>query len=276
MNLSPGYRYGLSNRAGEARMSFLKALCISFAIYSKIPVPHFEWTEKEMRFQLIFFPWVGAVIGALLVLWKYVCDWLPIGNIPYVLIDVAIPLLVTGGFHVDGYMDTMDALKSYKTREEKLEILKDPHIGAFSVIMLAVAGLIFAAAMAGMNRSFMVSFAGAFFLSRSLSGTAVMIFPPAKKDGMLRTFGDTSGRGKNNAVLIALLVEAAAGAAFMIIMNVLAGLFMVLAALVVFLYYRNKSLKEFGGITGDTAGFFVTVSEIAMAVAAWAVSVIAW
>ena len=62
----------------------------------------------------------------------------------------------------------------------------------------------------------------------------------------------------------------------MIIMNVLAGLFMVLAALVVFLYYRYKSLKEFGGITGDTAGFFVTVSEIAMTVAAWAVSVIAW
>ena len=120
-------------------MSFLKALCISFAIYSKIPVPHFEWTEKEMRYQLIFFPWVGAVIGALLVLWKNICGWLRIGDIPFVLIAVAIPLLVTGGFHVDGYMDMMDALKSYKPKEEKLAILKDPHIGAFAVIMLAVA-----------------------------------------------------------------------------------------------------------------------------------------
>ena len=192
----------------------------------------------------------------------------------YVLIAVAIPLLVTGGFHVDGYMDTMDALKSYKTKEEKLEILKDPHIGAFAVIMLAAAGLIYTAAMAGMDRSLVASFAGSFFLARALSGTAVMVFPPAKKDGMLRTFSDTSGRGKSKTVLIALLVEAAAGAAFMIIMDPLAGLLMVLAALAVFLYYRYKSLKEFGGITGDTAGFFVTVSEIAMAVAAWIASLI--
>ena len=255
-------------------MSFLKALCISFAIYSKIPVPRFEWTEKEMRYQLIFFPWVGAVIGALLVLWKNICGWLRIGDIPFVLIAVAIPLLVTGGFHVDGYMDMMDALKSYNPKEEKLAILKDPHIGAFSVIMLAVAGLIYTAALSGMDRSLIVSYAGSFFLARSLSGTAVIAFPPAKKDGMLRTFSDTSGKDKSSIVLLVLLIEAAAGAAFMIIMNVYAGLLMVLTALAVFLYYRYKSLKEFGGITGDTAGFFVTVSEIAMAIAAWVISLI--
>ena len=45
------------------------------------------------------------------------------------------------GFHVDGFMDTMDALHSYQPRERKLEILKDSHIGAFSVIKLAEFGL---------------------------------------------------------------------------------------------------------------------------------------
>ena len=44
-------------------MTALKALCIAFSIYSKIPVPIFDWKEKEMKYQLIFFPWVGAVIG---------------------------------------------------------------------------------------------------------------------------------------------------------------------------------------------------------------------
>ena len=41
---------------------------------------------------------------------------------------------------MDGYMDTMDAFHSYQPKERKLEILKDSHIRAFAVIMLAVYG----------------------------------------------------------------------------------------------------------------------------------------
>ena len=42
-------------------MTGLKAMCIAFSIYSKIPVPIFKWEEKEMKYQLIFFPvdWCG-------------------------------------------------------------------------------------------------------------------------------------------------------------------------------------------------------------------------
>ena len=53
----------------------------------------------------------------------------------FAFVGLAIILLVTGGIHMDGYMDTMDALHSYGSREKKLEILKDSHIGAFAVIM---------------------------------------------------------------------------------------------------------------------------------------------
>ncbi len=47
-----------------------------------------------------------------------------------------IPVWITGGIHLDGYADTCDALSSYGDREKKLEILKDPHCGAFAVIRL--------------------------------------------------------------------------------------------------------------------------------------------
>ena len=69
--------------------------------------------------------------------------WNEIEGILYPLMAPSIPLLVTGGFHLDGYMDTMDALHSYQKKEKKLEILKDPHIGAFSVIMARVYGLMY-------------------------------------------------------------------------------------------------------------------------------------
>ena len=106
-------------------MSVIKSFFISFSIYSKIPMPQFEWKKEDMRYTLIFFPWVGAVIGALLYGWMRLCIYLGLNSWCMYLIGTAIPLIVTGGFHLDGYMDTMDAFRSYKPKETKLEILKN-------------------------------------------------------------------------------------------------------------------------------------------------------
>ena len=183
-------------------MTGLKAMCIAFSIYSKIPVPIFKWEEKEMKYQLIFFPWIGAIIGALLVGWNYLAGKVNLGNMAYVLIATAIPLIITGGFHVDGYMDTMDAFHSYKSREEKLEILKDPHIGAFAVIMLSLLGMFYIGAISEISSDCVKAYAGAFFVSRCLSGIAVVLFPSAKKDGMLNTETGRGGMLNRNILLI--------------------------------------------------------------------------
>ena len=124
-------------------MHILKSIVIAFSMYSKIPMPQFEWKEEDMKHVLCFFPWIGIVIGLCLYFWRLLCDRFGIRNLCYVFIGTAIPLLLTGGFHVDGFMDTMDAFHSYQPKERKLEILKDSHIGAFAVIMLAVYGLIY-------------------------------------------------------------------------------------------------------------------------------------
>lgn len=112
-------------------MKLLKALIISFSMYSGIPMPQFEWKEEDMKYMLCFFPWIGAVIGLGIVLWSMLCKQVELGMLCYTMGGAAIPLLITGGFHVDGFMDTMDAFHSYQPKEKKLEILKDSHIGAF-------------------------------------------------------------------------------------------------------------------------------------------------
>ena len=254
-------------------MNGLKAFCIAFSIFSKIPMPHFEWKEKELRYHLIFFPWIGGVIGLLLVLWQYAAERAGIGQLAFVLVSAAIPLLVTGGFHVDGFMDTMDALKSYKSREEKLEILKDPHVGAFAVIMLAILGLIWTGAFSEIRPELIPVIAAGFFLARALSGIAVLTFPNARKDGMLHTFHKAAKDGAHRIVLICLLLQTALCIGFMIFRNPAAGALCSGAALLAFWYYHHMSLRQFGGITGDTAGFFVTVSETVMTVTAAVYSV---
>ena len=48
---------------------------------------------------------------------------------------------------MDGFMDTMDAVHSYGDRTKKLEILKDPHLGAFAVICAVVYLLLYTGSM---------------------------------------------------------------------------------------------------------------------------------
>lgn len=124
-------------------MHVIRSFFIALSLYSKIPVPQFVWNEEDMQYSLCFFPWVGAVIGLCLAGWYVLCERFSIGTLCYAAVGCAIPLVISGGFHVDGFMDTMDAFRSYQSRERKLEILKDSHIGAFSVICLALYYLLY-------------------------------------------------------------------------------------------------------------------------------------
>ncbi|MBQ7707994.1 MAG: adenosylcobinamide-GDP ribazoletransferase [Lachnospiraceae bacterium] len=251
-------------------MTFIKAFCIAFSIYSKVPVPQFKWKKKDMQYHLVFFPFVGALIGGLLIIWDYICGYSGVGQVTYVCVGTAIPIMVTGGFHIDGFMDTMDAFKSYKSKEEKLAILKDPHIGAFSVIMLALWGLCYMGAYSyiqetGILQSGVLAvFACIFVLSRVLSAITVVTFENAKKDGMLHEFKD-SASSKKGFVRFVLFIELAACFIYMLLMNTILGIIVFITASVYLIYYRIKTKKEFGGITGDTAGFFVVTLEVVLA-----------
>lgn len=124
-------------------MQVIKSFFIAVSIYSKIPVSQFEWEEDDMKYVFCFFPWIGALIGGCIYFWNYLCSVYHIGVLCRTVVEMAIPIFITGGFHADGFMDTMDAIYSYRPKERKLEILNDSHIGAFAVIMFAVYGLVF-------------------------------------------------------------------------------------------------------------------------------------
>lgn len=120
-------------------MNGLYSCIIAVSMYSKIPMPNVEWTGERMRYVMCFFPLVGLAQGAVLGLWLHLAlDVLNLSAAVSALVGAAVPLLVTGGIHMDGFLDTMDAVHSYGDRSRKLEILKDPHLGAFAVISFGV------------------------------------------------------------------------------------------------------------------------------------------
>ena len=245
-------------------MKLLKAMAIAFSIYSKIPVPQFEWKEEDMEYMMSFFPWIGGVIGLFFFGWAVLCEKFAVGNVCYALIGSAIPLMISGGFHVDGYMDTMDAFHSYQSREKKLEILKDSHIGAFAVICFVMYELIYLGAVSMITeKEQILVLAAGFFLSRTLSGIGVVSLRCAKTNGMLYQFASEAHR---RVVLTALYLQLVLCVGLMLAVSVKTGALACAAAGLTYAYYRQKSYREFGGITGDLAGYFVTLCEGVMAV----------
>ena len=88
-----------------------------------------------MSYAMIFFPWIGAVIGivtyGIFCLREWCAAWgTGVSEFTFTALMVAAPVWITGGIHMDGFLDTQDALGSCQTKERRLKILKDPHAGA--------------------------------------------------------------------------------------------------------------------------------------------------
>lgn len=237
-------------------MILLQTVAVAFAMFSALPVPQFDWNDKNMRYSLCAFPLVGVVCG---LLW---CWWgvLPLPAMARAAGFCLIPVLVTGGIHLDGYADTCDALCSYGDTQKKLEILKDPHCGAFAVIRLCsyfVAYFALCCCVQFTPRAGLL-WGVALVLERALSGYAVAAFPLAKNTGLAHTFATAADRTTVRRVLCA--ASAVLGAA----MLVLRGGVLLLAALAMLWYYKRVAVRQFGGITGDLAGWFLQKTELYM------------
>lgn len=236
---------------------------IALSMYSRIPMPKSEWTDENMKYALCFFPAVGAVIGLLVILWAKAGAFLHLGILAYTAGLVLIPVFVTGGIHMDGFLDTSDALNSYQDREKKLEILKDPHCGAFAVIACVCYFIAWGGALSEIRPDLLPVLSCGFVLSRALSAYSIASFPMAKETGLAASF---SGTAKKQTVRISSVVWAVGSLVLMCRFHLIAGMLCILAASFTLIWYYRMSTKQFGGITGDLAGWFLQVNELALAV----------
>lgn len=255
----------------------MKPLMIAFSMYSKIPMPHFVWEERDRKAAFCFFPMVGIVVGALFYLTFCLLEFLHTGPFLKGAILAAVPVFITGGIHMDGFLDTCDARASYGDRKKKLDILKDSHTGAFAIIYGILYFLLLTGAYGELGRTGAKILSGGFVLSRSLSGLAAAVLPGAREHGMLADFMKDSNKLLTARVMAGYFT---CSAALMVGVGVLSGedgeffypfllpVLMITAAVLVWIYYRHMALKEFGGVTGDLAGFFLQVCELMMALVA--------
>ncbi|MCI7812322.1 MAG: adenosylcobinamide-GDP ribazoletransferase [Lachnospiraceae bacterium] len=241
----------------------IQSCIIAFAMYSKIPMPKTQWEKENMKYAFCFLPLVGAVIGALTYLFGRYGGKIAGDGIFHTILLMMIPIFVTGGIHVDGLLDTADALNSYKPKEEKLKILKDSHAGAFAIIVGICYFFIQFGAYSELTQEMLPVLSCSFILSRALSALAVVSFRMAKNTGLAATFAEMAVKKRVQIVMICYIVLCSVA---MIALQPVYGICTVCAAVLEFFYYRHMAYKQFGGVTGDLAGFYLQTSELLMVV----------
>ena len=248
-------------------MKFFESLVVALSTYSIIPMPNIKWNEKNMKYAICFFPVVGVFCGILIWALGHLGTVLNISNLFVALVAVCIPLLVSGGIHLDGFMDTIDALSSHQSKERKLEILSDPHIGAFAVIycgIYLILNIAFLYEVYSLGQIFVIC--PVYVLSRCVSTLCAVNLPNAKKSGMLSSYTKDTKRKTVNIVMIpvtALFITT------MLLISFVAGVFSVVVGILWTALYCRIAKKQFGGVTGDTAGFFLQMFELLSIIGIW-------
>lgn len=232
---------------------------IAFSMYSKLPMPYAKWTEDNKRYVMCFFPLIGVVIGGAFLIWDWFAGRFGTGVTLRSAVYVMLPLLITGGIHMDGFMDTTDALASCQPMERKLEILKDSHAGAFAVMGCAGYLLLQFGIYTELMGDRVFILAIGFILSRAFSALAVVSFPMAKNSGLAAMFQNEADKKVVKICVYLIIICCISG---MILIEPFTGGIATLVSFLTFIYYYWMSKKMFGGITGDLAGFFVQICEL--------------
>jgi adenosylcobinamide-GDP ribazoletransferase len=116
-------------------LDWLRACIAAFQFLTRLPIPvQMTYTDLVFRRSVIFYPLAGGVIGLLLLLASEGLGlFLP--PLPAAVLLLGLWVVLTGGLHLDGLMDTADGILSHRPREQMLEIMKDSRVGAMGVIV---------------------------------------------------------------------------------------------------------------------------------------------
>lgn len=212
--------------------------------------------DEEMRLtgrSMIYFPVVGLVIGLVLSL-LYILFRVILPTAVTGILLVAALAIITGAHHIDGLLDTCDALVAGKTRVQRLEIMADTRVGAFGITGACLLLLTkYVCLSAVISFSALLTFP---LLSRWAITGLVLLFPAAKESGSFFVLKNNADwRGFAGATVIAL-------AAAILLNGLIIGP-MIMAGLFALLCCLGLLCKRlFGGLTGDCCGAFIEAGEV--------------
>ncbi|WP_420611837.1 adenosylcobinamide-GDP ribazoletransferase [Candidatus Spongiisocius sp.] len=183
------------------------------------------------------------------------------------VLPVALLVVLTRGLHLDGFMDTCDGLVGGHDRVRRLELLKDPHVGAFAVIgvvLLLAVKFSSVAALPAQSRLWTI------MLVPCLGRWTILVvmdrFQYVRREGLGTPFVRGGSRrsllaGSVVAVVATVALTGPAGLLLMAVAGLVAGAIGAWAK------------RRIGGVTGDIYGAACETGEAAVLVLAVVITV---
>ena len=233
-------------------MRFLAAL----QFLTTLPTP---WRHKigpgDAARSTGFFPLVGIIIGFILFGLSLALGMLLPSTLVNILLIVSL-VVITGGSHLDGFIDTCDGIGGHKTPEERWQVMHDSRVGGFGIIGVCCLLLAKYVALNSIpNDLLMTTLILMPVVSRWTMVYAIFAYPYARPSGLGKAFKqETSGRRLAMATVIALAI--AIGLAR------LAGLVLMLGTWVMVIAMATYLKRRFAGLTGDNYGAINEAAEV--------------
>ena len=235
----------------------MRALLHAIGFLTRLPVPASAFGDARAQSRsLIWYPWVGAIVGALLCALAWALQ-----SAPPLLASALILLawvLLTGALHLDGLADSADAwiggmgATAQARRERTLSIMKDPRSGPAGVVALVLVLLLKFAALASLPAPAWPALLLAPTLARATLTLAFLSTPYVRGGGL----GSGLVAVPRVAAIVSLLMAVGACA----FAGWRGGLAVAVAALT-FALWRRACLRRLQGMTGDTCGALAEIVE---------------
>jgi len=235
-------------------VKLVQAFFMCFGMFTAIPCPWRPWNEDARDSMLVMLPGVGLVIGFVWLALAWLGRWLLPGISAALL--AALPWLLTGFIHLDGYMDTCDAILSWRSLEKRLEILKDSHTGAYAVVGLMLLALFSYDAARTVTAQDPLNLRVLLFIpvvSRCGSALSVLSLKPIGHS----QYSGMEGRTAQRLAVCAMWLVALALCALWLHGKAVVLLIETLAYAVAMAW----AFRTLEGVSGDVAGFALSVSE---------------
>lgn len=222
------------------------------------------WTEKSFGESVKYFPAVGAVLG---IICAGIIGTINLLNLPLFTgaVGFASLIILTGGIHCDGLMDSADGLFSGREREKILQIMKDSRAGSFGVVSMILVAAIEISTLAELAR-LSTWFLCAAIYSAPIIGRLMMVvtigaFPYARESGMGKAFAQFTTRRT-------IFIAAGETILLLLPLSFISEIFLIcaasasLVALIVTCRFANFAIEKIGGVTGDIYGAVTTLAEM--------------
>ncbi len=234
---------------------------------TRIPVPFIRTIDPPpLAHTMRMFSIVGALIGALIGVALLGFARLHVPPILAAVLAVSAGCLLTGALHEDGLADFMDGIGGGKTRERRLEIMRDSRIGTYGTLaLIAVFGLrvfslVALLVLPAATIILLMAAAGAF--SRALVVDLLWATKPARSDGL----AVLAGRPTRNVAVFAIVIGLGLTIATGFVIRPEAGVIALGLGLAMTAVIRRLAMQKLGGQTGDVCGAVQVTCETVMLV----------